>query len=57
VLDSAADGRRERTPSRASSAMTTLGYLLPSLRASLMPVLERRGRAAKETLRKRATSY
>ena len=56
VLDSAADGRRERTPSRRSSVMTTLGYLLPSLRSSLMPVLERRGRAAKEAFRKRATA-
>jgi short-subunit dehydrogenase len=56
VLDSAADGRRERTPSRASSVMTTLGYLLPSLRSSLMPMLERRGRAAKETFRKRGAA-
>lgn len=56
VLDSAADGRRERTPSRRSSVMTTLGYLLPSLRSSLMPVLERRGRVAKEMFRKRGTA-
>jgi short-subunit dehydrogenase len=56
VLDSAADGRRERTSSGASRVMTTLGYLFPSLRSGLTPLLERRGRAAKEALRKRAAA-
>jgi short-subunit dehydrogenase len=53
VLASAHDGRRERTPSRASSYMTTIGYLFPAFRARLTPLLERRGRAAKERLRTR----
>ena len=56
ILDSAADGRRERTPSRASSLMTTFGYLFPELRSRLTPLLERRGRAAKETFRRRASA-
>jgi short-subunit dehydrogenase len=55
VLDSAADGRRERTPSRGSSFVTTFGYLFPTLRSRLMPMLERRGRAAKEKFRRRAS--
>jgi short-subunit dehydrogenase len=54
ILDSAADGRRERTPSRGSSLVTTFGYLFPALRSRLTPLLERRGRAAKETFRRRA---
>ena len=54
ILDSAADGRRERTPSRGSSLVTTLGYLFPALRSRLTPLLERRGRAAKDTFRRRA---
>jgi hypothetical protein len=56
VLDSAADGRRERTPSRGSSLATTFGYLFPVLRSRLTPLLERRGRAAKETFRQRASA-
>jgi short-subunit dehydrogenase len=56
VLDSAADGRRERTASRRSSLETTLGYLFPALRSRLTPLLERRGRAAKETFRERANA-
>ena len=54
ILDSAADGRRERTPPRGSSLVTTFGYLFPALRSRLTPLLERRGRAAKETFRRRA---
>jgi hypothetical protein len=54
ILDSAFDGRRERTPSRSTRYMTTFGYLFPTLRTRLTPLLERRGRAAKETFRKRA---
>ncbi len=56
ILDSAADGRRERTPSRGSSVMTTFGYLFPALRSRLTPLLERRGRAAKEAFRRRASA-
>jgi hypothetical protein len=55
ILDSAADGRRERTPSRGSSLVTTLGYLFPAIRSRLTPLLERRGRAAKEMFRRRAS--
>jgi short-subunit dehydrogenase len=54
ILDSAADGRRERTPSRGSSLVTTFGYLFPALRSRLTPMLERRGRVAKDTFRRRA---
>ncbi len=56
VLDSAADGRRERTPSRGSSLVTTFGYLFPALRSLLTPLLARRGRAAKETFRRRVSA-
>jgi short-subunit dehydrogenase len=56
VLDSAADGRRERTPSHGSSLLTTFGYLFPALRSRFTPLLERRGRAAKEIFRRRASA-
>jgi len=34
--------------------LTTLGYLFPGLRRALVPVMERRGRRAKERYRARA---
>jgi hypothetical protein len=54
IVQSAADGAPERSPSRASSYMATFGYLFPSVRRRLTPLLERRGRDAKEKFRRRA---
>ncbi len=48
VLASAADGARERTKPALSAKLATMGYLFPGLRRSLIPVLERKGRAAKK---------
>jgi short-subunit dehydrogenase len=56
VLASALDGARERTPSQMSRIMTNAGYLFPELRHRLTPLLERRGRAAKERYRRREKS-
>lgn len=47
IVESALDGSRERTPSLMSACTTTLGYLFPTLRRSMTPLLERKGRAAK----------
>jgi short-subunit dehydrogenase len=54
VVDSAADGRSERVSNRMSGYLTTVGYLFPSLRRALTPVMQRRGRRAKERYRARA---
>jgi hypothetical protein len=51
VYASAADGKRERVPERLGGWLTTLGYLAPSLRRALTPLMERRGRRAKQRLR------
>ncbi len=56
VVDAAADGESERLPSRASGYLTTMGYLFPKLRQRLVPLMERRGRAAKQTYLRRAAS-
>ncbi|HEX4338804.1 MAG TPA: SDR family oxidoreductase [Polyangiaceae bacterium] len=56
VVDSAADGQRERLPSRASGYLTTVAYLFPKLRQRLTPLLEKRGRAAKQTYLARAAA-
>ncbi len=48
VLASADDGLRERTKPAFSGKLATMGYLFPSLRRTLLPVLERKGRAAKK---------
>jgi short-subunit dehydrogenase len=56
ILSSALDGARERVPSSASRLTTTLGYLFPAVRQRLMPLMERRGRAAKELYRQRAAA-
>jgi short-subunit dehydrogenase len=53
VLASALDGRLERTTPRLSGALATLGYIAPSVRRVLRPLLERRGRRNKEKLRAR----
>jgi short-subunit dehydrogenase len=56
VVSCALDGARERVPHTASRLTTTLGYLFPTIRQRLMPLMERRGRAAKERYRQRASA-
>jgi short-subunit dehydrogenase len=56
VLDSAADGERERLPSRVSGYLTTIAYLFPRLRQRVTPLMERRGRAAKQIYLARASA-
>ena len=53
VLASALDGRLERATPRLSGALATLGYVAPSVRRALRPLLERIGRRNKEKLRAR----
>jgi len=53
VLASALDGRLERATPRLSGALATLGYVAPSMRRVLRPLLERIGRRNKEKLRAR----
>jgi short-subunit dehydrogenase len=48
VLDSAADGARERTKPALSGKLATLGYLIPSVRRVLMPVMARKGAREKK---------
>lgn len=48
VLDSAADGTRERTKPAFSGKLATLGYLIPSMRRVLLPVMERKGEREKK---------
>jgi hypothetical protein len=54
VVESALVGPRERTPSPLSTVMTTIGYLFPAVTRSLTPLLERRGRVAKQAFMRRA---
>ena len=56
VVDSAADGRRERVVNRVSGYLTTMGYLFPALKRRLEPMMERRGRRAKERYRSRSSN-
>lgn len=53
VVASAIDGKLERATPRLSGALATAGYLAPSLRHALRPMLERRGRRNKQKLRER----
>lgn len=48
VLDSAADGTRERTKPAFSGKLATLGYLLPAMRRVLLPAMERKGAREKK---------
>jgi len=48
VLASASDGARERVKPAFSAKLATMAYLFPGLRRSLVPVLERKGHAAKK---------
>jgi short-subunit dehydrogenase len=52
VLDSAHDGRLERTIPRLSGMLATAGYLVPELPRFIRPVLEAQGRRAKERFAK-----
>jgi short-subunit dehydrogenase len=54
VLDSAADGRLERMQPRVGGYLATAGYLLPQLARVMRPLLEARGRRAKERYRSRS---
>ena len=47
ILDCAADGKPERARPAISGALTTLGYVAPSLRRVLRPLLELQGRRNK----------
>lgn len=51
VVASARDGKVERVTPKLSGALATLGYIAPSFRRMLRPMLERRGRRNKEKLR------
>jgi short-subunit dehydrogenase len=51
VIASALDGKVERATPRLSGVLATLGYIAPSVRRVLRPLLERRGRRNKEKLR------
>jgi short-subunit dehydrogenase len=53
VLASALDGKLERATPRLSGALATLGYIAPTVRRLLTPLMERRGRANKQKLRDR----
>lgn len=53
VLDCAVDGRAERVRPQLGARLATLGYLFPGLRRALLPVMERKGRAAKQRFRAR----
>ena len=48
VLDSAADGTRERSKPALSAKLATLSYLVPGVRHLLMPVMNRKGERAKK---------
>lgn len=51
IVESAVDGRLERTIPRLSGALATAGYLVPELPRLLRPVLEFQGRRAKVKFR------
>lgn len=53
VLDSAADGARERVIPRSTGILATVGYLFPALSRVLLPSMEKKGRRIKEEYRKR----
>jgi short-subunit dehydrogenase len=53
ILDCAADGVLERTIPLMTGYLATAGYLFPAMRKLVFPIMERRGREAKESYRKR----
>jgi short-subunit dehydrogenase len=54
VVECAVDGRVERMRPVFGGRLATLGYLFPALRRALVPVMERKGRAAKQRFRARS---
>ena len=56
VFACAVDGKVERATPRMSSVLATFGYIAPSMRRVLRPMLERRGRRVKAKLRAQRTS-
>jgi short-subunit dehydrogenase len=53
IVDSAADGRRERTIPARTGALARLGAAVPALRRALTPTMVRRGKSAKAAFRLR----
>lgn len=53
VVTCAADGKRERTIPVQTGILAQVAAMLPSVRRVLVPMMERRGRAAKEVFRAR----
>jgi hypothetical protein len=53
VVACAHDGKLERSTPRLSGVLATLGYVAPSIRRALRPMLERLGRRNKQKLRAR----
>jgi len=49
IVDCAADGTLERAYPQSSAYLATLGYLVPQIPRLLRPLLERQGRAAKQS--------
>ena len=49
IVDCAADGTLERAYPVSSAYLATLGYLVPQIPRLLRPLLERQGRAAKQS--------
>lgn len=53
ILDCAADGTPERVIPQITGYLATAGYLFPALRSVMLPLMERRGKQAKDEYRKR----
>ena len=51
VVESACDGRRERTIPAHTGVLARLGAQFPLLRKAVEPVMERKGRAVKDRYR------
>jgi hypothetical protein len=56
ILDCAADGTLERVIPQMTGYLATVGYLFPALRSVMAPMMERRGKQAKDEYRKRQAS-
>ena len=56
ILDCAADGTLERAIPQITGYLATAGYLFPAVRKLIFPLMERRGKQAKETYRQRRKS-
>ena len=53
ILDCAADGTVERVIPQVTGYLATAGYLFPALRSVMLPMMEKRGKLAKDDYRKR----